>query len=59
MDGVIDLGGTIGIKPNGIYTIVLHVPQNQRPWRLHFSYIIRGHGTYDVYSEKMPGEPAR
>jgi hypothetical protein len=58
-DGFISLGGSIGIEPHGIYTIESHVPQNQRPWRLHVHYTIRGVKDYDVYSQKMPSEPAR
>ena len=54
-----DIGGSIGIEPHGVYPIDVHVPQNQRPWRLHVTYTIRGEGKYDVYSQKMPSEPAR
>jgi hypothetical protein len=51
--------GAIGAGPHEIYAIDRHVHQIQRPWRLHVTYTIRGQGTYDVYSKKMPGEPAR
>jgi hypothetical protein len=51
--------GLMVVKPHGQGTISRRGPQNGLPWRLHVTYTKRGLYTYDVYSQTMPGEPAR
>ncbi len=41
-DHIIKLSGWDGAKPHENWWILLPVPQNQAPWRLHVSYTMRG-----------------
>jgi hypothetical protein len=63
------------INPYGNWWMFRHVPQNHLPWRLQVTYIVPApqwtrlklvtpflnvrNKEYIVYSEEMPGEPAR